>query len=317
MAGSILVDKINEIAAYPRAGELTKILRARQSVGGCVPNVAIDLKALSPETEIFAVGRVGKDAEGEFVLRELSARGINVNGIKTDEERTSYTEVMSVAGSDRTFFTYAGASARFGYADVPFKDLQADMLHLGYFLLLDKVDGGDGLKILKEAKKRGIRTSVDLVSENSDRYASVLPCLAYADNVIINEVEGGRLAELPPSPENFCAIARKIKSYGVRERVIVHSPAVSVSFSENGFCAVPSYDLPEGFVKGATGAGDAFCAGALLGIRRGRNDDEILSFASSVAAGALSEADAVSGIKSERQIRALCKDLKRKEGYAC
>ena len=42
VAGSILVDEINEISAYPNAGELTKIRSLKKSVGGCVPNVAID-----------------------------------------------------------------------------------------------------------------------------------------------------------------------------------------------------------------------------------------------------------------------------------
>ena len=42
VAGSILVDSINEISAYPKAGELTKIKSVQKSVGGCVPNVAME-----------------------------------------------------------------------------------------------------------------------------------------------------------------------------------------------------------------------------------------------------------------------------------
>ena len=149
VAGSVLVDKLHDISAYPQAGELTKILRTRRSVGGCVPNVAIDLKTLSSETDVSALGRVGEDEEGRFVLDALRQRGVNVDGMKRYAERTSFTEVMSIPGGERTFFTYAGASARFGFEDIDFEALSADMLHLGYFLLLDKVDGGDGLKILK------------------------------------------------------------------------------------------------------------------------------------------------------------------------
>ena len=59
VAGSILVDKINEISAYPAVGELTQIRSVKRAVGGCVPNVAIDLKTLSPETDIYAIGKVG------------------------------------------------------------------------------------------------------------------------------------------------------------------------------------------------------------------------------------------------------------------
>ena len=49
IAGTILVDQINEISAYPNTGELTQIRRVSKAVGGCVPNVAIDLKKISPE----------------------------------------------------------------------------------------------------------------------------------------------------------------------------------------------------------------------------------------------------------------------------
>ena len=50
VAGSILVDKINEIRAYPQSGELTQIVNLEKSVGGCVPNVALDLKKICPES---------------------------------------------------------------------------------------------------------------------------------------------------------------------------------------------------------------------------------------------------------------------------
>ena len=67
IAGSILVDKINEISAYPNAGELTKIRSVKKAVGGCVPNVAIDLKKMATDLIVKAVGKIGADEEGEFV----------------------------------------------------------------------------------------------------------------------------------------------------------------------------------------------------------------------------------------------------------
>ena len=312
VAGSILVDKINEISAYPSVGELTQIRAVKRAVGGCVPNVAIDLKTLSPETDIYAIGKVGADDEKTFLLRELGDRGIDLSGIRVSrKERTSFTEVMSIVGGQRTFFTYPGASAAFGLSDINFESFKADMLHLGYFLLLDKVDKGDGEKILAKAKSLGIKTSIDLVSENSDRYKLVIPCLKYTDNVIINESEAGKIADMEPTKDNLKAIAQKIMSYGIGERVIIHMPALSVCLSKNGtYTTLPSYDLPKGFIQGTTGAGDAFCAGALLGIYLGKSDEEILAIASKAAVGALSAADAVSGMKSLSELDALCASMK-------
>ena len=220
---------------------------------------------------------------------------------------------MSITGGQRTFFTYAGASADFGVDDVDLDALNVKMLHLGYFLLLDKIDNGDGLKVLKKAQEQGIKTSIDLVSENSDRYSLVLPCLKYTDNLIINEVEAGQLTGIEPKRENLREIAEKLKVYGVKERVIIHTPELGVCLSENGFEVVPSYELPNDFIQGTTGAGDAFCAGTLLGIYKGWTDKEILEFGSASAVMALSKLDAISGMLTEEEIKEFCKDFKRKE----
>lgn len=313
VAGSVLVDKLNHISAYPQKGELTQIKSISKAVGGCVPNVGIDLKKIDESLTVYACGKIGKDEEGDFVKSELASNGLDVSGLIIDEkEKTSFTDVMSVVGGERTFFTYAGASALFGEEDIDFDKTNVEMLHLGYFLLLDKVDNGDGLKILEKAKARGIKTSIDLVSENSDRYNLVLPCLKFTDNLIINEIEGGKLAGIEPKKDNIRLICEKLKQLGVKERVIIHMPEFGACLSDNGYIEIPSFDLPKGYIKGSTGAGDAFCAGALYGIYKGYTDKEILEFASMCAAASLKVADATSGILEEKQIRKFCKNLNRK-----
>ena len=313
VAGSILVDKINEISAYPCSGELTQIKSVQKSVGGCVPNVAIDLKRICPDLTVKAVGKVGDDENGKYVTEVFGANGVECSGVTLGTDATSFTEVMSITGGQRTFFTYAGASAKFGADDVDFDALGVEMLHLGYFLLLNKIDNGDGLKLLKNAKACGVKTSIDLVSENSDRYSLVLPCLPYVDNLIINEVEAGALTGIEPKRENLVEIAKKLKGYGVQERVIIHTSEIGVCVSENGVELVPAYHLPDNFIVGTTGAGDAFCAGALIAIYQNKTDKEILEFASAAAVAALSKADATSGLCTEEEIKKLCKDLRRKE----
>lgn len=313
VAGSILVDQINEIAAYPSSGELTQIRRVQKAVGGCVPNVAIDLKRIDPTLTVKAVGLIGKDEEGTFVTEVLSENGVDTAHLSTCDDKTSFTQVMSVAGGQRTFFTYAGACAQFGAAHVDLDSLDVSMLHLGYFLLLDKIDKGDGVALLKAAQAKGIKTSIDLVSENSDRYALVLPCLPYTDNLIINELEAGQLAGIEPCRESLRAIAEKLKALGVRDRVIIHMKDMGVCLSERGFTVLGAYDVPKSWIKGTTGAGDAFCAGALVGIYQNRSDEEILDLASASAIGALSAPDAISGMRRERELFELCKNVKRYE----
>ena len=309
VAGTVLVDKLNEISAYPSSGELTKILSVSRAVGGCVPNVGIDIKRVDPTVPVVAVGKIGNDGDGDFVKAVLSENGVDTAGLVCGELPTSFTDVMSIVGGQRTFFTYPGACEDFGVDDVNFEDLNVKMLHLGYFLLLDKVDNGDGEKILKKAQEMGIKTSIDLVSENSDRYHIVKDCLKYTDNVIINELEAGMIAGIEPKHENLEKIARAIKDMGVSERVIIHMPETGVCLSDNGFFELPSWELPKGFIKGKTGAGDAFCAGALIGIYRGLDEMGILTLASKAATVSLSAPDSIGGMVSEAEIDKMLREM--------
>lgn len=313
LCGNLLVDRINVIRAYPKVGELTKIEGLGQSVGGCVPNVGIDLKKICPELEIRAMGNVGNDDNGAYIREVLASHGLELSGLKTVEEATSFTQVMSIPGGQRTFFTYAGADGSLCAEDLDFSNAPPAILHLGYFLLLKRVDEGEGLKILQKASEAGILTSIDLVSENSDRYNLVLPCLPYTDFLIINELEAGKLSGMEPTAENLPRIAQKLKALGVRKKVIIHMPERGLCYSENGLTLVPSYDIPIEAVAGTTGAGDAFCAGALYAIYQGRSDKEILEFASAAAVAALSSADATSGLRTEAEIWDYCKQFRRKE----
>lgn len=312
VAGTVIVDKINEIAAYPAPGELTQILGLHTAVGGCVPNVALDLKRICPDLPVRAIGSIGSDEEAAFACAAMKNGGVDTAGLHAiPGERTSFTEVMSISGGQRTFFTYAGAGAKFGLEDMDYGETLPEILHLGYFLLLQKVDNGDGLKILQDAQAKGIRTSIDLVSENSDRYSLVIPCLPYTDYLIINELEAGNLTGMEPKNGNLEAIARKLKAMGVREKVIIHKPDLSLCLTGDTVTFLPSYALPDGYIKGSTGAGDAFCSGALLGIYNGWTDEEILSFASACAVMALGSPDATSGLREENEIKDFCKQFAR------
>ena len=312
VAGSILVDEINSVSKYPAEGELTQIATVSKAVGGCVPNVAVDLKKISPDLSVFAVGKIGNDENGRYVVKKLKDNGVDTDMITATDEKTSFTQVISVSGGQRTFFTYPGASADFGDNDIDYENLEADIFHLGYFLLLQRIDNGDGLEILKKVKEKGIKTSIDLVSENSDRYKCVLPCLPFTDYLIINELEAGRLTGLSPDIKNISDMAKKLIDLGVNEKVIIHFSSGSVCADRTGNLTVlGSYKLPSGYIKGTTGAGDAFCAGSLVGITCGLNDKEIIEYGTVCATMALSREDATSGMLNIQTAIENCRNFER------
>ena len=302
VAGSILVDHINAIDAYPSAGELTQIRSVTKVPGGLVPNTGRDIRLLSPDIPVWAFGSVGDDADGRFVSGELEKAGMTLRLAVEKTSTTSFTEVMSVTGGERTFFTYPGASAEWGYEKFPFDDIQAgDLVLLGYFLLLPRIDNGDGLKILKELKRRGAKTAIDLVTENSDRYGRVRECLPFVDYLIVNETEAARIVGKELPFEDLCT---ELLALGVNERVVIHAPERGVTCARGGApVSEPSCKLPADFIKGKTGAGDAYCAGALVAIWKGFAERDILRTGAVAAVGALSAPGATDGVKSLAELQ--------------
>ncbi len=305
VAGSIIHDRIFTIDAYPELGTLTRIIKIKNAVGGLVPNDGIDIKKLDTGVPVYALGRIGDDDSGKLCLDAMRDVEIDTSLVKVSPGSvTGFTDVMSIEGGQRTFFTHSGANDEFSFEDIPWDSLSVDMLHLGYFLLLKKIDSGDGMRILIEAKKRGIKTSVDFVSELPEKYPPLTPCLEFVDNLILNEHEAGALVGMTANDSNLEEIAEKLLSFGVRERVIIHSPMLSVSVTASGEkTSLGSLKLPDGYIVGTAGAGDAFCSGALLGIYHGVSEREILEWATYSAAQSLSSADGTSAMDSLQNIK--------------
>ncbi len=322
LAGNIIVDNVKVISAWPEKGMLVPITSVGMSPGGAVPNSGIDLKRLDPEIEVVAVGKVGDDAAGDFATGFMRERGLDVSGVRRVEGTpTSFTDVMTLESTgERTFFNMHGADSLLTPDDVDPAALGCGLFHLGYLLLLDGLDAEDeeygtkAARLLAKARACGAKTSVDIVSEQSDRFARVVrPALRHCDYVVINEVEGARATGLSAdsgdgrvSAGSLRRICEGLLALGVRERAVVHSPELSVSLDRSGeFAAVPSLDLPGGWIRGSVGAGDAFCAGMLYSFVRGMPAEEGMRLASCAAAMNLSAGDSVSAAASLAETMAL------------
>ena len=85
------------------------------------------------------------------------------------------------------------------------------------------------------------------------------------------------------------------------EWVIIHSPEGGFGLdSADNYEEIPSPDLPDGYIKGTVGAGDAFCSGTLYGAYRGLSLGESLELGAGAALCSLSEPGATEGMRSGR-----------------
>jgi sugar/nucleoside kinase (ribokinase family) len=184
---------------------------------------------------------------------------------------------------------------------------------------LDEPDSKFGTKaarLLAAAQEAGVKTSVDVVSEDSDRFGEIVgPALKHTDYCILNEIEAGkttgftiRTAQGKLDTVALRHAAGALLQQGVREVVAIHFPEGAFARTRKGEDVwQSSLKLPAKFIAGTAGAGDAFCAGVLLGLHEEWELQRCLFTGVCLAAASLSDATCTAGLKSLNACLALGK----------
>ncbi len=317
--GNWIVDLVKVVDVYPEESSLANILGESMGGGGCAHNVILNLAKFDASLALHAVGVIGQDVYGDFLWEESSQYpNIVRNQLhRISHEKTSYTDVFNVQSTGRrTFFHHRGANRLFSPEFVDLDHLPVDIFHLGYLLLLDTMDlpAADyqtiAARFLAQVQQRKIKTSIDLVSENSDRFSRIVPpALKYTDYCIMNDYESAKLTGVPLRDEdrllsgNLRQIAARVLDFGVREFVVIHFPEGAYLLTQSGKEHFqPSLKLPAEFIVGTTGAGDSFCAGVLYSLYRGWSHEKMLRFAACAGAMNLSDLTTTGGIGSWEQV---------------
>lgn len=312
VGGNWIIDQVKVIDKYPSQEALANIREEYTSNGGSAYNILKDLTKLEVSFPLEGIGLVGNDFQGHSILEDCEKNSIDASRIRqVANVSTSYTDVMSVRSTGkRTFFHQRGANALLDQPDFKLESSNSRIFHLGYILLLDKLDEVDetgttgAAHVLKKASELGFITSADLVSEDSDRFSQIVPpALPYIDYLFVNEFEAQMLTGIATSENEQVSwdacyqAAVEILEMGVREWVIVHFPHGIVAVNKNREPIFQAgINLPSDKIVGAVGAGDAFAAGVLTGIHEGWEMTESLQLGVCAAATSLFAATSSDGI---------------------
>jgi ribokinase len=209
-------------------------------VGGQAANVAAWVSALGGQARLIAAR--GNDLAAGLVTRDLERRGVTITGPVLDG-RTGVVVSLSEHGTRRSMLTDRGVGPMLA-ADALRDDWLdgCDLLHLPTYSLVREPISGAALA----AAARAPRLSIDLSSTavlreyGPQRFRALLGRLRPAI-VFGTEAEVALIGDLPGS-----ALVVKLGARGVRAGGAEH-PAVPTSAVD------------------ATGAGDAFAAGYLVG----------------------------------------------------
>lgn len=324
VAGNMIVDNLKKIDIYPGSCNLTTIRKNEMALGGLVNNCIQDFARLDSQLPLKALGIVGDDACGRFIFESLGKyENIDTSPLKVSGE-TSFTDVMyDSERRTRAYFQFRGSNADLSIKDFDFDKVEGSILHVGYMLLLDTLDephpvyGTKMGEVLHAAQSRGIKTSIDVVSEESDRYRTVVaPALKYVDYCIINEMEAGKVVGIPSTDddghiieENMPKICKALRELGVSDWIVVHARDASYGLDTDGtFIRMDCIDIPRSLIVATTGAGDAFCTGVLYAAYKGMELKDAMYFATGVASCSLFSANASDGVRTYEETLELCRE---------
>ena len=323
--GNWIIDQVKIIDVYPKHEQLANIYGQSQGTGGSPYNVLLDLAKMGAPFALEGAGLVGQDSLGQYILDDCKNNGIDPKFISVSPgTSTSYTDVMTERdGGRRTFFHNRGANATWSGDDLDFANSTARIFHLGYLLLLDSIDEEDaehgtrGAALLARARQAGLKTSIDVVSEDSDRFAKIVgPALKQVDYCILNEVEASKVTGVKVREdgklldEGIEEASSKLFDLGARELVAIHFPEGSFAQSASGEkVRHGSLALPKGYIKGAAGAGDAFCSGVLYGVHENWSLEKCLLTGTCAATACMSDPTCTDGLRSLDECLALAEEF--------
>ena len=325
IAGNLIVDNLKFVEKWPVATGLTTITRQSKALGGLACTCSVCTAKLDPDVPIRVIGIVGEDELGDLILNEFCKYPSIDTGLVSRSGETSYTDVITEPDGRRTFFQFRGANALLGTDAFDFSKIKADIMHIGYVLLLDALDAPDPdyptalCRVLTGAREAGILTSVDVVSEDGDRFkAIVTPALAYTDILTINDFEAASITGIPLRDaedklvsENLKPCARALATKGVHKWVCIHMPeiAVGIDIESDMYIEKKTVNLPEGYIRSSVGAGDAFACGLLLGAYNGLSLSDAIEQANIVAARSLAGDSAADALGTLPEVLTLMKNM--------
>ncbi len=261
-------------------GDTNRVLSIRRDIGGKGINVARVLKELGYEPLAcgFAPGPLGRLIDDTLVDSGIGTELIpfegetrtNINVI--DRERHSNT-VLAAAGPEVPPEAVEHLRERL------LRRIRPDTWLVVAGSIPPPLDPSLHVELIKAVAERGGATALDA---DGPVVAAILASDARPTLLKLNAHELGRVIGSPvPDAQTALHAAREIRQRGVNNVVVTLGEEGAVAVTTGGeFRAL----APTVEVQSAVGAGDAFLAGLLLGLKRGRGWERALELAS--AAGA-------------------------------
>ncbi len=286
------------VDSLPERGKLTLIPQLEIHLGGLAGVTATVYAALGGRATF--IGALGDDGFGNFVQGTLASRNVDVSHVKrVVDEGTAATVVLVSDDGERSFLHHAGCSQSLFEEDIDFDFVRtARHLHWGGPAVTAGLDGAPMGRVLVQAKKLGLTTSMDTCYDGAGKWLPrIEPSLPHLD-IVMSSLEEAREYTGCDEPES---IADFFRSYGPEIAMIkLGEHGMFVKDSKQSV-RIPAHRVE---VKDTTGAGDASCSGFLYGYLRGWDTQKSARFANAIGGMTVQAMGGSEGVRSLEDVQA-------------
>lgn len=263
------------------------------AVSGAAGSAAI--VAAKHGLKVQAVGGVGNDLMGDWVLRRFADFGVDTEMMQRCEGfMTSSSIVTTRPDGARPALHKRGATAGFYVDDTQIdRVLDTGIFHVGGVGLMDAMDQGRNAELLAEARRRGITTTLDVFASTPEDLPLIRPLLEHTDYFMPSEEEAMALSGLT----DFEDIAGFLLDHDVGAVVMtLGADGAMYRDREGRKLDIPAYRID---VVCTCGCGDCFNAGFATGLHLGRSIEDCIRI------GQASSAQNAMGLGSQAVVSSL------------
>lgn len=267
--GSLNMDLVINTDRMPQAGETIHGKGFAHFPGGKGANQASACARAGGNVKML--GKVGDDAYGDILLKNLSQDGVNINGIERENISTGVA-VITVFNGENSIILDKGAN---GLVDRYYIDRHIDAIDWADYIIMQyEIPMETVVYVAQIVKSKGKTLIIDpapMMEAPSELYRM-------ADIILPNETETAQLVGEGNDDE---ASVKKMYELGCKNVIMTLGKKGSIYYNGENMINQPAYKVK---AIDTTGAGDCFTGSMVAALASDKTMEEALEFASKASA---------------------------------
>ena len=267
--GSLNMDLVINTDRMPQAGETIHGKGFAHFPGGKGANQASACARAGGNVKML--GKVGDDAYGDILLKNLSQDGVNINGIEKEKISTGVA-VITVFNGENSIILDKGAN---GLVDRDYIDRHIDAIDWADYIIMQyEIPMETVVYVAQIVKSKGKTLIIDpapMMEAPSELYRM-------ADIILPNETETAQLVGEGNDDE---ASVKKMYELGCKNVIMTLGKKGSIYYNGENMINQPAYKVK---AIDTTGAGDCFTGSMVAALASDKTMEEALEFASKASA---------------------------------